>query len=236
MAISKTRLWALVKELRADGVAAGLRENPGLIEVRDDRGRNLLHLCASVDVSVKKALRPRDGVRLAEVLLGAGIDIDAPAFTEGDWCATPLWYAVARGRGLPLQKYLLEQGATPEHCLWAAAYHSDLKSLTLLLDFGASIDAVAENETPLLHAMKYSRFAAARLLLRRGADPNFRDSRGMTALHYMLKKGADRKHYAMFIESGARGDIGNADGVTASEIMSRKRDPVFREMARSFST
>jgi hypothetical protein len=49
----------------------------------------------------------------------------------------------------------------------------------------------------------------------------------MTALHCMLKKGSDRKHVAMLIAHGARGDIENAEGVTAIDILSRKKGPPF---------
>jgi hypothetical protein len=34
----------------------------------------------------------------------------------------------------------------------------------------------------------------------------------------------------MLIKNGARGDLKNGGGVTAAEIMMRKRDPEFREM------
>ena len=57
--------------------------------------------------------------------------------------------------------------------------------INLLLDRGANIEAIAEDETPLLAAVKYSKFAMAELLLARGANPNFQDSKGMTALHYI---------------------------------------------------
>ena len=53
----------------------------------------------------------------------------------------------------------------------------------------------------------------------------------MTALHYMLKKGSDKKFFAMLIAHGARGDIKNKDGVTAAELMRKKKDPQFRGMA-----
>jgi hypothetical protein len=53
----------------------------------------------------------------------------------------------------------------------------------------------------------------------------------MTALHYMLAKDSDLKHFRMIARHGARGDIPNGKGVTATEIMSRKRAPAFRAMA-----
>lgn len=85
------------------------------------------------------------------------------------------------------------------------------------------MDAVAEQETPLLHAVKYSRF--------RGADPDYRDMRGMTALHCMVKKNSDVRHFQMSAEHGARGDIPDRDGRTATAILSRKRDPGFHAVA-----
>jgi hypothetical protein len=47
-----------------------------------------------------------------------------------------------------------------------------------------------------------------------------------------MKKGSDKKYVRMLIKYGARADIKNESGVTATEIMMRKRDPEFREMAR----
>ena len=233
--ISKTRLEQLVKTFQVDEVSAGLREKPALLVVRDKRGRNWLHLTASVDVDAKPALDPRDSVKQADVLLNLGIAINAPAFTEGDWHATPLWYAVGRGRNLLLATHLRERGSTPEHCLWAACFRQDADMLNLLINAGANLEAVAENETPLLGAVKWSKFDAARILLEAGADPNYRDVDGMTALHYMLKKNSDTAHFALLVEHGARGDIPDPSGKTAAEIMGRKRDPDFKRMAAALS-
>ena len=49
-----------------------------------------------------------ESVRTAEILLEAGIDINDPAFTEGNWKATPLWYAIAWGENIALARYLLQ--------------------------------------------------------------------------------------------------------------------------------
>src|SRR5687768_10598905 len=56
--------------------------------------------------------------------------------------------------------------------------------LKLLLRLGAPIDEQAEDETPFLHCWKNRRFKAARLLVANGANVNFQDSRGRTALHF----------------------------------------------------
>lgn len=136
-----------------------------------------------------RRLRADDSVKTAAVLLAAGLDVDREAFSEGSWKATPVWYTVARGENLLLTKYLLKRGASPEHSLWAAAHRNNFAAIELLVEHGARIDAVAEDETPFLGAAKSGHFAAAELLLRLGADANFQDSRGMTALHHMLNQG-----------------------------------------------
>ncbi len=234
--ISKTKMLTLVKEFRADEAAAGFREKPALLEIKDERGRNWLHLCASVDISKKHQLSPQDSIKLAKTLLDLGLGIDVSAFTEGEWQATPVWYAVARGRNLPLLRFLLKSGASAEHSLWAASFHQDLDMLRVLIDAGARLDAVAEGETPLLGAVKYSKFKAAAWLLDAGSDPDFQDDRGMTALHYMLKKNSDLSNYRMFVLHGARGDIPDAQGKTASLLLARKRDSAFHRNADELST
>jgi ankyrin repeat protein len=79
--------------------------------------------------------------------------------------------------------------------------------------------------------VQWSRFGGAKALLDLGANVDFQDATGMTALHYMLKKGSDEQHFRMLIRHGARGDIPNAKGQTATEIMGRKRDPASRKMS-----
>jgi ankyrin repeat protein len=219
-----------VKDLDAKQVAAALAESPKLLAVRDKRGRNWLHICCGVDPKTRKR-KPADAVKTARVLLEAGLDLGQEAFREGDWQATPVWYAIGRGRNLPLAKFLLERGADPNHSLWAAAFRDDVAALKLLVSHGADLEAVAEGQTPFLGAVQVSRFVAARALLELGANPDFQDAHGMTALHYMLKKGSDARHFRMLIEHGASADIENADGETAAQIMARKRDPAFRKLA-----
>ena len=232
--ISKTRMLALVKDLRFNEVGAGLAERPELLAFRDPRGRNWLHLCCSVNPRARK-LAPARSVKTARVLLDLGLDLDAEAFREGEWKATPLWYAVARGENLTLARFLLDRDADPEHCLWAAAFTENVPAIKLLVANGARLDPVTEGETPFLGAVKWSRFRGARVLLELGADPNYRDGTGKTALHYMLKKGSDAKHFKMLVRHGARGDLPDDEGVTAAEIMGRKRDPAFRKLAAQLS-
>ena len=230
MPASKTRLAACVERFGTEAVVAGLDVRRDLLRHRDERGRNWLHRCAGVDAA-RRGLDPAGAIPLAGALIDLGIDVNEPAFTEGEWQATPLWYAVSRGRNIGLARFLLDSGSTPEHCLWAAAFWEDLDMIAMLVDAGARLDAVAEAETPLVHAVKYGKFRAAGALLEAGADPDYRDVRGMTSLHYMLRKNSDARHFAAFVKHGARGDIPDRNGRTASDIMRRKRDTTFHVLA-----
>ena len=236
---SKTGLLAMIKALDSRGVAQALQESPELLKYRDERGRNWLHLCCGVEVR-GNAQKASDSIKIAETLLEAGIPINHEAFSEGKWKATPLWYAIARGRNLRLAEHLLKRGSNPNYCLFAAAFNRDIAAIRLLVRLGADVDDLSvvdlkENETPFLGAIKWSHFDEAEELLKHGADVNFQDGNGMTALHYMLKKGSDKKHFRMLIAHGARGDLKNKDGVTAAELMRKKRDPDFRKMAEQLA-
>jgi hypothetical protein len=87
------------------------------------------------------------------------------------------------------------------------------------------------DESPFIAAISTSHFAAAERLLHHGANVNARDVNGRTALHLMLKKSSDPKHFKMVLRFHPRGDIVDSDGITAAEIMRRKRGAEFRAMA-----
>lgn len=232
---SKARMLQLVQEFRWSDVEAALKQKPELLEVRDEKGRSWLHVCCSVNPKARR-LRPADSVRMADVLLDAGLDLNEGAFREGNWKATPLWYAVARAENLTLARHLLKRGSDPNHCLWAAAYRDDVAAIQMLVSAGADVDPVTEDETPFLAAVKTSHFRAAEALLNLGANVDFQDSRGMTALHYMLRKASDERHFRMVVGHGARGDLSDRDGVTVLETMRRKRGPGFRKLASQLAT
>jgi ankyrin repeat protein len=223
-------LLPLVKDLKWKEVAQALAANPALLNVRDDRGRNWLHIACAVKVN-ERGLRVSDSLRMAEALLDAGLDVNEEAFREPDFKATPLWYAIAHGQNLKLAEFLLSRGSVPHYCMWAAAYNNDAAAIRLLVASGADINAIAEDATPFLFAIQWSRFTAAEQLLKLGADVNAYDSKGTTALHCLLKKGSDKRYVRLLVEYGARGDLRDSKGRTAAEIMNRKKDPDFRKMA-----
>jgi uncharacterized protein len=227
--ISKTKAIAIVKDLDWKALKSALAEQPSLLDTRGRRGENLLHLCCGVD-STRRRRPAANSIKTAGVLLDAGLDVNAEAFREGEWKATPLWYAVARGKNTGLVKYLFSRGASPEHSLWAAAYNDDPAAVRLLCAAGATIDPQG-SETPLMFAVKWSRFAAAKALLACGANANYQDANGKTALHYMLKKRSDAKYIRTFLEHGASIDLKDREGTTVRTLLSRARDPRYRALA-----
>lgn len=231
---AKSLLETWIKALDWRSVKSALKEHPDLIEYRDKRGRTLLHLCCGLDIETR-GLRAADSIKMADVLLDTSLDLNGAAFTEGKWKATPLWYAIAHGKNLKLAQYLLDRGADPEHCMWAAAYNNSAEQVRLLVRGGAVVDPPG-GETPFMFAVKWSRFDSAKALLDAGADANVQDDRGRTALHYMIKKRSDPKHLRMVIDRGARLELADREGVTPARMLLRMRAPEYRKLARDLET
>jgi len=221
--MSKTRLFNAIKSLDVEAVSALLDSHPELAKAKDDRRRNALHFLCGLPASDKTETR---SLALARLLLDRGFDVNEPAFVEegGAFKATPLWYALSRGRNLPLAKFLLKRGSTPENCLWTAGFHDNVEAIDLLVKAGARLDPVVEDETPFLSAIKWSRFKAAERLLRHGANVNFQNSKGTTALHALVKKRSDRRHVEMLIRHGADPILRDAKGVSPLDMVARQRD------------
>ncbi len=146
--MSKTRLIGAVRKLDVSVAKEILQADPSKAGIVDRAGRNLLHLacsasCPSLGVPESAA------VRLVRLLLGFGLDLESTLVLDGYPCNS-VWFAVAKGRNAALVKFLLSKGATPRGP-FAAGWHEDLAVIRLLLRAGASVDEVAEDETPFLH-------------------------------------------------------------------------------------
>ena len=127
---SKTALFNAVKLWDVAAVEALLAVSSDLAQATDSKGRTALHLASGVKPG-DRALGERDGLRTIAALLkaGAGLEAEAPMDAdEGDFRATPLWHAVARGENLPLAWFLLRRGADPSYCLWALSGETTMGS------------------------------------------------------------------------------------------------------------
>ena len=223
--MSKTRIIEAVRKLDLQSIKKQLNDNPSLLPVVDRKGRNLLHLACSTqcgELNIAEAV----SARVVTFLLNRGLDVESPLVTS-DGCDTvnALWFAVARGRNRTLVKLLIKRGATPNG-LYAAGWWEDLEILDLLIRAGAPID-VAGGETPFLACWNWRKFKAAKFLALKGADVNFQDAKGKTALHHGVQKEFDPSLLRWLVRQGASPDIKDNEGVSARMRASRKRDKRF---------
>lgn len=83
--------------------------------------------------------------------------------------------------------------------------------------------------TPFLASWCWRRFEAAKVLTLNGADVNYQDSKGKTALHHGVEKEFDPALLKWLVTHGASPDIPDHDGVSSKIEAARKRDKRFLE-------
>jgi ankyrin repeat protein len=224
--VSKSRILESVKNLDVESIRALLDAKPSLLMVTDRQGRNLLHLACSASCA-KLNVSEAVSARIVNLLLDRGLDIESPV--GRDRC-TVLFFAVARGRNPTLVKLLIKRGAKPTSApgggLFAAGWWEDIENLNTLIRAGAPIDIVV-GMTPFLACWCWRKFEAARFLAVNGADVNFQDSKGKTALHHGVEKEFDPAQLKWLVKHGASPDIEDHDGVSPRAKALRKRDKRF---------
>lgn len=179
-------------------------------------------------------------LKVAQVLIDNGIDINAMGGC-GDSCFTPPIDASAWIGNKKMVELLLKNNADPDRSYWSmtrpvrtAANHNGRDIFRILLKAGARyglyetvnlgflkltrelLDKHPEqvNETcgeslPIILAADDPKLT--RLLLQRGADPNVKDQRGVTALMAAIQAG-NKEAIGVLREHGAREDIFSAIG------------------------
>jgi uncharacterized protein len=180
---SKTALFAAARAWDITAVKAILAAAPNLVDASDPRGRRALHIACAVQPG-GSTLGERNGISTVAALLkaGAGLEVVVPMDEdEGDFRATPLWYAVARGENLPLVRFLLKRGADASYSLWAAVWRDDDALCRELLKAKPRLDLKAHGETPIFYAARLKRLKTLDLLIKAGANPSITDRRGRDA-------------------------------------------------------
>ena len=178
---SRTALFSASRMWDWRTVAALLDAAPELVAASDPRGHTALHRACAVKPGSSPQLLEPNGVRTITTLLEAGADLEHAVpmdEDEGDFRATPLWYAVARGENLPLVEFLLQRGANASYSLWAAVWRDDADVCRALLKSKPELNLRAHGETPIFYAARLKRLATLALLIDAGADPSIPDSVG----------------------------------------------------------
>lgn len=224
---SKSAIIEAAKALDLGAARAMLAAKPALLQVVDRSGLNLLHLVSAVQLS-KVNLPGGAAMRFVDFLLEQGIPVDAQIPTGSGKGCTALWFSVGRGRNLALARHLIRRGADPRNApgggLYAAGWYQDLKILDLLIDSGADMEIVV-GVTPFLACWGWRRFDAAKHLVKRGANVNFREpKKGTTALRYGVEKEFDPALLSWLVKHGGDPDIEDEQGVSARARAARKRD------------
>jgi uncharacterized protein len=181
---SRTALFEAARRWDVAAVKAMLEAAPALASATDPRGRMALHLACAVTPG-SKGLREPDGIRTATALLAAGADLEAAVpmdEDEGDFRATPLWYALSRGRNLPLARFLLKRGADASYSLWTVVFQDDAVACRELLKARPRLNLRAHGETPIFSAARLRRLKTLDLLIAAGADPAIPDRQGRDAV------------------------------------------------------
>jgi hypothetical protein len=205
-----------IRTLDAEGLKRLLRAHPQLASVQVDRaGSNLLHEACRVDPAAQG--RPASAViAIVELLLAAGIDLDAPYLLPEGGHLYAAWFC----RSNEVLRYVLQRGGRPSG-MYAAVYSENAERIRLLHRHGADLEEVVHDETPLLHAFKNRKLEATRILLELGADPNHADSRGATALHYAVRQYAEPEAIALLLRHGASPELRTKRGSTPLDLARR---------------
>jgi uncharacterized protein len=181
---SKTALFAAAKRWDAAAISSIVTAAPALIDATDPKGRTALHIACAVKPG-RGVLGEPNGIDTGTVLLEAGADLERAvpmAEDEGEFRATPLWYAVSRGENLPLVRFLLGRGADASYSLWAAVWRDDPVLCRELLNANPRLNLRAHGETPIFYAARLKRLKTLDLLIAAGADPTVSDPQGRDAV------------------------------------------------------
>lgn len=206
---SARELIAAVEAGDAERVSELVAAEPELASSRNDEGVSALMLA-----------RYRSDRPTLDALLAADPDLDVHE-------SAALGY-LDRLRALIVEPDALSalsaDGYTPLHF---AAFFAKPEAARILIDAGAPVDTVAQNESrvqPLHSAAAGRQVDICRLLIAAGADVNARENGGFTPLHAGAQNG-DPETVELLLSAGADPGATTDDGRTAADLADAAAHP-----------
>jgi ankyrin repeat protein len=105
--------------------------------------------------------------------------------------------------------------------MFALVYANDLASAKLVRRHGAQIDEVFGGETSLIYAARHSCAKFLEWLLKEGADANFKDRRGLTALHHAVRRRLPDSTLRALLKHGAKAEAVSNEGISVAQLATR---------------
>jgi ankyrin repeat protein len=212
-----------IKELDLDAVREQTQKDPKWFKWAESSGKNALHYLCGISVGDGPG-KADASLKILKFLLAGGMDINSIHRIPDKNCdfpAMPLWYAYTRGRNEKLYKYLLKNGAEPDHCMWAIAWYDDVEAAKLFIKHGAKLGENPGLNELFLGSFAWKKYKFAEWLLTEGAEADAPGPRGMTALMFAVKR-KEEDTIRMLLKYGADPDKNSDEGLSARRLAEEK--------------
>ena len=204
---------------QARQVATLLKRDPTKATTPDINNLTPLHYVAASRLGTQDSAVDEQLKRIAELLIDAGADVNAPA-RIGQYSALPPIHFAAGNKSI-LQT-LLRHGADPAAALSAVLWNGDYQIAETLIRAGASLKTAQAGEW-VSDFSRWGHTPQAKWLIERGADVNGRTSDGRTALHWAVQRGASADLVRFLFDQGADVTLHDAEGNTALQLAFAKK-------------
>jgi ankyrin repeat protein len=205
----------------AKRVAAVLQKDPSAAKRADENDWSPLHYCAASAMGLGDSRRLKAQLRIAEMLLEAGADVNATYTYGGEWPIPVLFYACGYHDNPAMTELLMRRGANPydQESVYHASDEGHDACLAVIERLADRKKLAAECSRCLASQLHWKHTRGLPWLLAHGANPNELHPRhGDNALHAAVKAGCGEKVIRLLLDAGADPRVKNAEGKTAAQL------------------